>query len=80
MKVNPIYKKIGNDRREYRKYAPWIFFGAELILIYEILYSADIIIGIGNLFLIFFILFTYLRLGKLFTVLDRNEKMKKTDR
>jgi len=78
MKINPIYKKIGNERRQYRKYAPWVFFTAEAILAFEILYSMDVMIGIGNLFLIGFIGVMYFRMNKLFSVLARNNKLKTT--
>jgi len=79
MKINPIYKQIGSERRQYRKYAPWIFFISEGILTFEILYSMDLVVGIGNLFIIGFLGAMYFRLNKLFTVLDRNNRMKNKD-
>lgn len=76
MHINSIYRKIGHDRREYRKYAPWIFFTAEAILTFEILYTMDFFVSLGNLFLIGFLGVMYFRLNKLFSVLDRNEKLR----
>jgi hypothetical protein len=76
MKINPIYKKLGNERRQYRKYAPWIFFLAEGLLTFEILYSVDLIVGIGNLFVIVFIGVMYFRMHKLFSILTRNDRLK----
>lgn len=77
MHINKIYKKLGQDRRQYRKYAPWIFFGAEVILTLEILYTADLFVSLGNLFLIGFLGVMYFRLGKLFEVLDRQKSYPK---
>jgi len=79
MKINPIYKKLGNERRQYRKYAPWIFFIAEGIMVFELLYSMNLVVSIGNLFIIGFLGIMYFRLNKLFTVLDRNNRMKNKD-
>ncbi len=76
MHINPIYKKIGQERREYRKYAPWIFLGAESILVFEILYTTDLFISLGNLFLIGFIGVMYFRFNKFLKVLERNKKLK----
>jgi len=73
---NAEYKKFGEDRREYRKYTPWIFFGMEMILAMEIFYIADFFVSIGKFFIIGFLAFFYYRSRKLFQVLDRQEKSK----
>lgn len=76
MHVNNIYKAIGQDRRQYRKYAPWIFLLAELVLVVEILYAANLFISLGNIFLIVFLGAVYFRVGKLLDVLERQKKLK----
>lgn len=76
MKINTIYKKIGHDRREYRKYTPWIFFILEAILVFEILYTMDFFVVLGNIFIIGFLGVMYFRLNKLFYILDRQRKLK----
>lgn len=78
MHVNPIYKKIGKERRQYRKYAPWIFFGAELVLVGEILYTLDLVVGISNIIIIIALGIAYVRLNKLFHVLDRQKPLKES--
>lgn len=77
MNSNNIYVNIGHNRREYRKYAPWIIFLAEAILTFEILYTMDFFISLGNLFLIGFLGVMYFRLNKLISVLDRQDKYPK---
>lgn len=78
MQKNTTDRKLRHDRREYRKYAPWIFFTAEMILAVEIFYITNVIIGIGHVFLMCFICVGYFRLNKLFSVLDRQKKLKKS--
>jgi len=76
MYINPIYKRIKNERRQYRKYAPWIFYISELILVFEILYSVDLFVNLGNSFLMVMIAVGYLRFIKLIDILERQKKLK----
>ena len=76
MYVNTIYRRIKNERRQYRKYAPWIFYISELILVFEILYSVDLFVNLGNLFLVIILAIGYIRFIKLMNILERQKKLK----
>jgi len=63
------------DKRQYRKYTPWIFFLAEMILVFEILYTTELFVQLGNMFLFIFLIAVYYRLNKLLFILDRQNKL-----
>lgn len=77
MKMNKQYRNISKERRQYRKYAPWIFFLAEMILIIELLYSTSFFVSLGHISVIIFIAAVYYRLNKLFYILKRQKPLNK---
>lgn len=70
-------KKLGIEKRKYRKYTPWIFFMTEVILMLEIMYMANLLIGIEEILLVVFLGVFYFRFEKLFKVLDRQKSLQR---
>ena len=69
-------KKLGVEKRKYRKYTPWIFFMSEVVLMLEVMYMANLLIGIEQILLVVFLGVFYFRFEKLFKVLDRQKSLR----
>jgi len=66
-----------NEKRKYRKYAPWIFYGIEAILFFEILYLVNNFLGAGFVLGFVFAFLMKKPTERLIRVLERQKKYKK---
>lgn len=71
------------ERRQFRPYAPYIFFLLELMAIAELLYIAVLLFGIDSLWMYVAIfaafLFTFRMFNRLVYVLRRNAEVKRAE-